>query len=141
MPYREKTAWLALIAMAATFGPYFAIVWAGVLPAAGMPDLRQLALYAVVAVVQMLILGIGHLYLRRASPEEARMPPDERDRAIKSHATTSAYYVLMVGMMVVGIIMPFQTDGWTIVNAALMSIVVAEIVSYGIVVLCYRSHA
>ena len=33
------------------------------------------------AVVQMLILAAGHLYLRHGAPDEARMPPDERDFA------------------------------------------------------------
>ena len=141
MPYREKTAWLSLIAMAITFGPYFAISAAGVLPGDAMPNLRQLGLYAAAAIVQMLILGAGYLYFRRGSPEEARIPPDERDRAIAAHAVSAAYYVLITGMILVGVIMPFISSGWTIVNAALLTIVIAEVVRDGIVVACYRRQA
>ena len=89
----------------------------------------------------MLILGAGHLYLRRASPEEAHTPADERDRAITHRGITSGYYVLIAGMILVGCVMPFYSRGWEIVNAALLMIVAAEIVHYGVVVWSYRRQA
>jgi hypothetical protein len=141
MPYREKTAWLMLIAMVLTFGPYFALVAAGPLAAENVPDVRRLGVFAGVVVAQMLILGAGHLYLRRGSPQEARMPPDERDRAIIRRSISSAYYVLIAGMVLVGCVMPFNSGGWAIINAALLMIVAAEIVHYGVVVVSYRRQA
>ena len=141
MPYREKTAWLTLIAMVVTFGPYFAIVALGFLPREALPNVRQLGLYAVAAVAYGLILGIGYLYLSRVSPEEARTPPDERDRAIMRRSISFAYYVLMAGVIEVGVIMPFSSSGWTIINAALFTIVAAEIVRNGVVVVSYRRQA
>jgi hypothetical protein len=137
VPYREKTAWLSLIAMAVTFGPYFTIVAMRSLPGA-LPNLRQLELFAVAAIAQMLILGAGHLYLRRGSPQDARTPPDERDRAIMRRSISSTYYVLIGGMILVGCVMPFSSSGWSIINAALVMIVAAEVVHYGVVVLSYR---
>jgi hypothetical protein len=86
----------------------------------------------------MLILGAGHLYLRRGAPEDARTPPDERDRAIMSRSISFAYYVLIAGMILVGCVMPFNFNGWSIVNAALAMIVAAEVVHYGVVVFSYR---
>ena len=68
MPYREKTAWLSLLAMAVTFGPYFTLTAARA--SEPLPNLRQLSFFAVTTIVQMLILGAGHLYLRRGSTEE-----------------------------------------------------------------------
>jgi hypothetical protein len=141
MPYREKTAWLSLIAMAVSFGPYFVIVAKGSHRAEALPDLRQLGLFAVAAIVQMLILGLGRLLLRRGSPQEARTPPDERDRVIMRLSISSAYYVLIAGMILVGCVMPFNSSGWTIINAALVMIVAAEVVHYGVVVLSYRRQA
>jgi hypothetical protein len=141
MPYREKTAWLSLIGMTVAFGPYFAIVAARSLPAGQLPDLRQLGLFAVAAVVQMLILGIGHLYLGRRSPEDARTPPDERDRAIMRRSISSAYYLLIFGMILVGCVMPFNSSGWAIINTAIVMIVAAELVHYGVVVFSYRRQA
>ena len=86
----------------------------------------------------MLMLGVGHLYLRRGSPVEARTPPDERDLAIMRRSVDSAYYVLIAGMILVGCVMPFRSGGWTIINAALAMIILAEIVHYTVVVSCYR---
>jgi hypothetical protein len=140
VPYREKTAWLSLIAMTVTFGPYFTFVALRSLPEA-LPNLRQLELFAAAAIAQMLILGAGRLYIRRGSPEDARTPPDERDRAITSRSISSAYYVLIAGMIVVGCVMPFSSSGWSIINAALVMIVAAEVVHYGVVVLSYRRQA
>ena len=140
MPYREKTAWLMLAAMAVTFGPYFTIVATGYFPERPLPDLHQLGLYAIAAIVQVVILGAGHLYLRHGSPDEARMPPDERDLAIMRRSMTMAYYVLIMGMILVGVIMSFTAVGWKIVNAALFTIFVGEIVHYGSIVLSYRSQ-
>ncbi len=139
MPYREKTAWLSLIAMAVTFGPYFTVT-ANSIPQA-LPNLRQLGLFAIAAMVQMLILGIGHLYLGRRSPQDARTPPDERDRTIMRRSISSAYYVLIAGMILVGCVMPFRSSGWTIINAALFMIVAAEVVHYSVVVFSYRRQA
>jgi hypothetical protein len=141
MPFREKTAWLALIAMVVTFGPYFAIVALGLLPKEALPNLRQLGLFGVTAVLQGLIIGVGYLYLRRVSPEEARTPADERDRAIMRRSISVAYYVLIAGMIQVGVIMPFTSSGWTIINAALFTIVAAEVVHQGVVVVSYRRQA
>jgi cytochrome b561 len=141
MPYRERMAWLALIAMVVAYGPYFAMIEAGYLPGRALPDLRQLGLIALVSIVRLLILGIGYLYIRHGSPQEARTPPDERDRAIHSNSINSAYYVLMFGMVVVGCFMPFNSTGGTILNAALFMIVAAEIVRYGVAVASYRRQA
>jgi hypothetical protein len=141
MPYREKTAWLSLLAMAITFGPYFTMTAMHFFPNEPMPNLRQLGLFAVTAIVEMLILGVGHLYLRRRSTQEARMPLDERDHAIMRRSVSSAYYVLIVGMILVGCVMPFNSNGWSIINAALFMIVAAEVVHYGVVVFSYRRQA
>ncbi len=140
MPYREKTAWLALIAMAVTFGPYFALVQIAP-PSAELPNLGQLAIFGTAAITQLLILGAGHLYLRLSAPQDARIPPDERDQAILRRSISSAYYVLLIGMILVGVIMPFTTGGWEIVNSALFMIVIAEAVSYSVIVVSYRRQS
>jgi hypothetical protein len=139
MPYREKTAWLSLAAIAITFTPYFAIV--AISPQTALPDLRQLGLFATVVISQAVILTVGHIYLALQRPQEARTPPDERDRAISTRSITAAYYVLIVGMIVVGCVMPFSSGGWRIINAAVFMIVLAELVHYGAAVLSYRRQA
>jgi hypothetical protein len=53
----------------------------------------------------------------------------------------SAYYLLIVGMILVGCVMPFHSSGWAIINAALFMIVAAELVHYSVVVFSYRRQA
>ena len=141
MPYREKIAWLSLLAMVVTFGPYFTITAMHSVSSEPMPNLRQLGLFAVAAVVQAIILGAGHLYLRHGSVQEARMPLDERDEVIKRQSISWAYYVLIGGMIVVGCVMPFQSSGWSIVNATLFMIIAAEVVHYSVTAFSYRRQA
>jgi len=127
--------------MAVALVPYFTIVQAWSQSGPSLPNLRQLGLFAVAAIVQMLVLGIGHLYLSRGYSDEARMPPNERDIGIMRRSISSAYYVLIVGMILAGCVMPFNSSGWTIINAALLMIVLAEVVHYGVVVFSYRGQA
>ncbi len=140
MPYREKTAWLSLFAMIVTFGPYFIHVALDSRPRP-LPDLHELGYYAAITIAELLILGVGHLILRSKSPEEARMPLDERDQAIKRISVSSAYYVLIFGMIQVGCIMPFTNKGWTLVHASIFMIVLAELVRLSVVVTRYRRQA
>ena len=141
MSYREKIAWLSLIAMAVAYGPYFKLAAGDPGPWEPIPHLHPLGLFAVVSIVRMLILGAGYLYLRLGSPREERPLLDERDRAIEHRSISAAYYVLIAGMILVGCFMPFSSTGWTIVNAAIFWIVAAEIVHYSVVVASYRLQA
>jgi hypothetical protein len=139
MSYREKIAWLSLIAMTVAYGPYFAFA-RGPVPWEPWPHLHPLGLFALATIARMLILGAGHLYLR-FSPRQERPPMDERDRAIDHRSITAAYYVLIAGMILVGCFMPFSSTGWTIVNAAVFWIVAAEVVHYTLVVASHRLQA
>ena len=132
---------MSLGAIALTFGSYFVVVATSHRPGPDLPNLPQLALFAATVVVQVLILIVGHITLAIRSPEEAKAPADERDRAIEHRAIRSAYYVLISGMILVGCVMPFSSGGWTIINAAIFMIVAAELVHYGMVVLDYRRQA
>jgi hypothetical protein len=141
MSYREKIAWLSLIAMAGAYVPYFIFAASGPRSWEPLPHLHPLGLFALASIVRMLILGTGYLYLRLGSPREERAPRDERDRAIEHRSLSAAYYVLIAGMILVGCFMPFSSTGWTIVNAAIFWIVAAEVVHYSIVVTSYRVQA
>lgn len=138
MPYREKSNLLALAAMLIAYVPYFAIVAVTPVDAVLTPNLRLLVLFAAVSVARMLILGIGYLWFRIRTPEDVREPADERDRAITRRSTTVAYYVLMTGTLVAGAVMPIWFAGWTIVNAALFAVVLAEIVRCLMAAVSYR---
>lgn len=137
MAYREKIAWLSLFAMTVGFGPYF--VAAAVASSGGSPSTaRSLAWLGMAATVHVLVLGAGHLYLRSTAPADARTPADERDRAIERRSVAAAYYVLIAGTVLVGVVMPFNAGGWEITNAALFAVVTAEVVQYVGAVTGYR---
>ena len=138
MPYREKSNLLALAAMLIAYAPYFVIATMTPLAAEPMPNLRLLAVFGAVSVVRMAILGVGELWFRVRTPEDVREKADERDRAIDRRSMAVAYYVLITGMILVGAIMPFLFAGWTIVNAALFAIVLAEIIRCTVAAVSYR---
>ena len=54
MSYREKIAWLSLIAMAVAYGPYFMFVARDPAPGKPLPHLHPLGLFALVSIVRML---------------------------------------------------------------------------------------
>ncbi len=138
MPYREKSNLLALAAMLVAYVPYFAIVALTPIDAEPMPNLRLLGLFAAVSILRMVVLGAGYLWFRVRTPEDVREKADERDRAIDRRSIAVAYYVLIIGMILVGAIMPFTFAGWTIVNAALFAIVLAEIIRCIVAAVSYR---
>jgi hypothetical protein len=140
MPYREKTAWLSLIAMAVTLIPYFTLIALDP-PKGTAHDFRWLALYAVAVIVQLAILGGGRLWLRLQSPDEAKAPLDERDNAIHRSSLSAAYNILIAGMIAVGCLMPFGSPAPMICVSAIFVIVVAEVVHHSLIVVGYRRQA
>lgn len=135
MPYREKTAWLTLIAMLVTYAIYFAIAFT----ASPTPrPVETLWLFGQLTAVQAIIVGLGHVVLARRGYHAA----DERDKAIARRAGTTGYYVLLAGTIYVGVVLPFAYQGTALVNAALLAIVTAEVirlsVSVSMIVASYR---
>lgn len=141
MPYREKIAWLSLGAMIVAYGIYFTVVIGASLNNKPITDLTTLILFTEIVAIQVAILIVGHLYFRFKTPIDAKAKMDERDRAISQNSMSVAYYVLMAGIIMVGIVLPFLGTGWKIVNSALFMIVIAEFVQYSLVIWGYRKGA
>ena len=133
MAWREKQAWLALSVLVVGYGVYFALV-------AGerRSMLAMLLLFGGVAIAQAVVMIVGSIVLAVRAGKEAQARADERDRAIDRRSARIAYFVLLIGMIMVGVVMPFSEQGWRISNAALLALVVAEVVRYGVVVVSYR---
>jgi len=133
MAWREKTAWITLVAMGVTYGVYFTLI-----SRQSLSTVAMLELFAVVTVLQVIAVVIVTAVLAALSSEEARARPDERDRAVARRGASIAYFVLIVGVITVGVIMPFRDSGWRLTNAALFALVIAETVRYLTVVVSYR---
>jgi uncharacterized membrane protein len=131
----EKRAWLTLWSMCPVYLVYFTI-------RLGFPDvmtsmLQRVALLALVASLHAVVYLAGWLTMKYRESGE-NMLEDERDHAIDRHASRIGYFILLTGIIVVGMVMPFNKSGWEIVNAALFFIVLTEIVRNGLIVLGYR---
>lgn len=131
----EKRAWLSLCSMCPPYLVYFVIQSAFPQLVSNMLD-RIICLAAVATVHALVYLG-GFLLLKRRERGEPLLE-DERDQAIDGRATRSAYFALITGVIVVGVVMPFDRSGWQIVNAALLVIVLAEAMRHALIVSGYR---
>ena len=141
MPYREKIAWLMLIALPLTVIAYVALL-IGMAPGPGHapPEPERASAFCLLVVMQLVVIGGGRFILRVTSSGDARLPLDERDSAIARRAISAAYYVLIVGL--VGVAMSsWRSSGWGMVNLLVMLVTVAELVHYGITVVSYRRQA
>jgi hypothetical protein len=138
MPFRERTAWLSLTAIALTFLPY--ILYVSRLPTldAPLPNFPLMKLFALAMGGQAIMVTIGQITLRLQHREDAKAKPDERDRAIVRRSMVAAYYTLMVGTILAAIYLPFERSGWALVNAGALAVTVAETVRCIIVVVSYR---
>jgi len=131
--WREKTAWITLVAMVIAYGAYFILINTAVLTPVSM-----LGLFGAVTVLQVIAIVAVTAVLAALSSDEARAKADERDRAVARRGASIAYFVLMVGVITVGVIMPFHDVGWRLTNAALFALVIAETVRHLIIVVSYR---
>ena len=135
MAYREKTAWLTLVCMVIAYTIYFGLILSRATPPGLMDIIWTFGAVAGIQAIVVIVLSIA-LALRQSG--EARIPADERDRAIARRGANAAYYVLMVGMIVTAVVMPFTDPAPKIVNTGLLALVIAEAVRLITIVASYR---
>jgi len=136
MNFREKSAWLNVLAMLAAYSLYFGLIIAG--HPAGREIFPMLWLFGSIALAHAAIVIVGTIILSAQAPKSERVRADERDRAIRRRGATIAYYVLLAGMMVVGVYLPFVEQGVPLANTGLFAIVLAELVNSAVVLISYR---
>lgn len=137
MAYREKKAWLTLITMVVAYAVYFGVVG----PAIGFGRERLVDIiigFGAVAAVHGLIVIVISLALWLMAGRSERQRPDERDRAISRHAASMGYWFLLIGLIWVGVVMPFHAPAWVMINTALGFIVLAELAKDGFILISYR---
>jgi len=131
----EKRAWLALWSMLPPYIVYFAILLLWPRLTAGFLD--AFLVLAATATVHAIAYIVGLAFVRHRERGEP-LQEDERDRAIDGRATRAAYFMLLTGMIVVGMVMPFTRSGWDVVNAALLVIVLGEAMRSVLIIVGYR---
>lgn len=122
MSFRELSAWVSLITVAGCFGVYFGAIATGGVSPRGF-DTLHLLLICVAALVVLQI--VSHVVAAGLSPKAARAPRDEREQLIAWRAQSLGYYVLMVGVLGLGLPGHFGHPSVDLLNFALLVVVVA----------------
>ena len=125
LSFREKSLWLMLVTLVASFGFYFATV----LPPSAADVVPQQVVLFVIAVVTLVIMQIvGHILIAIV---DRRAETDERDRLIELKGTRNASYVLATGVFV-ALCAAMATDGnFVFTHLLLASWVLAQMVEIG----------
>ena len=138
MSYREKAAWIALLATGLVYGGYF---WKVMPVLAAGPGTRlhygYLLFSTILAVVILQVIPLVGFAI--ASPTEAKAPADEREKLFALRATRAAYYVLVAGALFVSVEGMFMDASPALLaNLSLLAVVTASLAQHLTEIGCYR---
>jgi len=134
MAFREKTAWISLISMAAIYGAYFI----SIIRRHNLGDVGGLlgTMVALVVVQTALRVAVAIQRLR-----EARAELDERERVIELKATHLAYAALSMALACACLFGAFKPPIRFNTNALLFILVMPELMRSGCQIVQYRRGA
>jgi drug/metabolite transporter (DMT)-like permease len=138
MVRNEQFSWIWAGTLIAVLGPYFVFVSVAHAAEREPTFLFQITALAAALLIMAVVAGLSALISRVRHRDRANTQPDERDRLIELRSSKVSYYVLMVGIIIVGCVMPFEASGWDIVNTAVLAIAVAEVTGCLLTVRGYR---
>lgn len=132
MPFREKTAWIAVVSMTLIYANYF---W-GVMsrPHGGSQFKGLLGTVIALVVVQVALTIIAAIF----APNDAKAPRDEREKLIDLRATRVAYAGLATGVALACFFGAFDPPLVFNANALLFILVVTEIMRCSCLIIQYR---
>ena len=138
MTFREKSAWVTLVAIVLVSAMYVFHV-----PRVFAPSRWALAALAASLAAFIVIELVAWLVLRLRNPAEARTPKDELEKLIELKALRIAAYTYFAGSFTaVFLTLHLHGAGPTAVGASvLLAFIVAEIVNYAARITYYRRHA
>jgi hypothetical protein len=135
MSFREKSAWVTLIAILIVFVMYVLHVPRLFQPA---PSEWELLMVAFSFATFILIEVVAYVVLYIRFPKDARTPKDERERLIELKAIRLAAYVYVVGTFLAILTPHHGANGFAVGLFVLLAFVVAEIVNYTARIVYYR---
>jgi hypothetical protein len=126
MSFREKSAWISLVAYLAIYGFYFANVAMAL--ARGEADAahflgllgKSVVLFVLVTVVLTIIAAIR-------SPRDAQAPQDEREKLIRLKANSMSGPVLASGVVIAIGALFFDMKSFLVINLLFFALVVYEV--------------
>jgi hypothetical protein len=135
MPFREKTAWIAVVSMTLIYANYF---W-GVLskPHGGSNFSGLLGTVIALVVVQVTLTIVAAIF----SPTDATAPRDEREQLIGLRATRVAYSGLATGVACACFFRAMNPPVVFNANSLLFILVTTEIMRCSCLIIQYRRGA
>lgn len=131
MPFREKSAWIALLTTSAVYAVFFlraALTFQPGLFAAG--------------VMALIVLQIAlHVVAAAMAPRDAAAKIDERERLIELRALRIAFYVAQAGIFCALSALVWRSDAAFVANMLLAVMVAAELARAGATVVLFRRAA
>lgn len=137
MPFREKTAWVTLIAIIIVSLLYWFHVHSPFVPHSHD---TVLAAMGVSLAAYLLIEVIAWLILRQRNPLESREPRDERERLIDLKSLRIAYYVFVTGALL-GMFFVLHLAGAgpvTVAMTVFMAFILSQLVKHAARIVFYR---
>lgn len=126
MSFREKSAWISLLAYLAIYGFYFANV-AGALLRGEADGAHFLGLLSK-SVVLFVVVTVGlTIAVAIWAPKEAQAPEDEREKLIKLRANSASGYVLAAGVVLAIGALYFDATSFLVINLLFFALVVSEV--------------
>ncbi len=137
MSFREKSAWVTLIALLIVTGMYVLHVPHLVEP---RPSGFIIMVIGLSVGAFILIELVAHVVLAIRNPKDARTPRDERERLIDVRAARVAYYVYVAASFIAVAVMVHLVRGTVtgLGTAVLLAFVLGEIVKYATRIVLYR---
>lgn len=127
MPFREKSAWISLVCLLATFGLFFCLLVTGQLGTHPMAHFH----WFLHALILFILLQVVLQVIARVITRDRKAPPDERERLILLKATRNAYAALVIGAVSVplSVHLPHHVMQWpSLPWVALGGLFIAEVV-------------
>lgn len=140
MSFREKSAWISLLAYLGIYGFYFMNVAAAL--ARGDADGAQfLGLFGQSVVLFVLMIIVGTVIAAVTAPKDAQAPEDEREKLIALRANSASGYVLASGVVLtIGVIF-FGVKDFLVINLLFFALVISEIFKIVMQIALYRRGA
>ncbi len=138
MSFREKKAWVTMIALIVVFFPFYVVMVQNYHQPD--PNFMYLAHLAVLALTTFVVLEVVLVLVARwKSPEDAGIPKDERDQLFAFRASRTAY-VALIGMMIAVTFPMIHVEGgnWGYGMLYLACIIFAEIFRAAMLIVQYR---
>jgi hypothetical protein len=139
MSFREKSAWITLIALVFVSALWATHVpWSGAFTLAPDPSPVSLHALALATISFVVIVVVAHVIVAIRAPREASARADERERLIGLRATRLGAYVYATLSLSSIFLIHFGANAIGVAYFVLASFVIAEIVSYAARIVYHR---